>query len=128
MTNKEFYGAKLLAITLGNTCNKLHKTVYGKSCMGKMCEECEFNDTEDIENWLNAEHVESEPPLLKNGDGLNTGDWIMVRDYDDECWGKKRQFLFFRDGMFYTTVNDADLGCFMNCLGWKQARLPMEGE
>ena len=37
----------------------------------------EFYNVESIENWLNAEH--KEPPLLKNGDGLKPGDWIMVR-------------------------------------------------
>lgn len=126
MTNKEFYGDKLLAVALEDACRKLHKTVYGKSCAGKQCEDCGFNDIEDIENWLNAEHEE---PLLENGDDLKPGDWIMVRDKNSDEW-KKRQFLCFFEGRFCCL----DYGCSLQhyttfyTKKWKQACLPMEGE
>ena len=32
MTNKEFYGDKLLAIVLEDVCHKLYKGVHGESC------------------------------------------------------------------------------------------------
>ena len=46
-------------------------------------EKCDFFELE-LE-WLFSEY---EPPLLKNGDGLKPGDWIMVSD-DDKIWVKK---------------------------------------
>lgn len=129
MTNKEFYGDKMLAITLEGVCGKLHKTAYGKSCAGKQCEDCGFNDIEDIENWLNAEHVELEPPLLENGDDLKPGDWIMVRNNVCGPW-EKRQFMCYFQSIdkSYITLEEM-AGWYLGkheC--WKYARLPMEGE
>lgn len=131
MTNKEFYGDKLLAITLEDNCHELHIAVYDESCLGrKKCEDCRFSSIENIENWLNAEHVEPEPepepPLLENGDGLKPGDWIMVRDCDREKW-RKRQFLFYYNGIFYCEYVDNSIGNGEYVL-WKQARLPEDGE
>lgn len=77
----------------------------------------------ELVDWLFEEY---EPPLLKNGDGLKPGDWIMVSLHGKEF--TKRQFLFFHDGMFYTTVNDAVLGCFGDYMAWDYARLPKDGE
>ena len=94
MTNKEFYFDRLLAVALENACGTFHRVVHGKNCGGKSCEDCEFSTVESIENWLNKEHVESEPPLLENGDGLKPGDWIMVRDVDSQSF-VRRQFLYF---------------------------------
>lgn len=37
--------------------------------------------------WLFSEY---EPPLLENGDDLKPGDWIMVKDPDNEVWVKKK--------------------------------------
>lgn len=124
MTNKEFYGDKLLAIALRNGCRRLHNVIYDESCAEKRCEDCEFYTVEGIEKWLNAEH--KEPPLLQNGDGLNPGDWIMVRDCDDGCWGK-RQFLFYYNGRFYCELVDNSIG-YGEYISWKQARLPEDGE
>lgn len=73
--------------------------VHGKNCGGKNCEDCEFSTVESIENWLNAEHKEPEPPLLENGDDLKPGDWIMVRDLDGDSW-VKRQFMCYYRGKF----------------------------
>lgn len=127
MTNKEFYGDKLLAIALKTSCRRLRNAVCDESCvMRKECKGCEFYNVESIENWLNVEHVEPEPPLLENGDELKPGDWIMVSMHGKEF--VKKQFLFFRDGVFYTTVNDAVLEWSGNYSGWEYARLPMEGE
>lgn len=81
MTNKEFYGDKLLAIALEDFCHKLHVAFYDESCLGrKKCEDCEFSGNERILQWLNAEHEKPEPPLLENGDNLKPGDWISVKD------------------------------------------------
>lgn len=124
MTNKEFYGDKLLAVGLKGNCDALYRMVHGKSCTGLSCRDCEFGITKEseIENvlqWLNAEHEES--PLLENGDGLKPGDWIMVRDTD--IW-RKRQFIGYFDGQFY-----AKNPLYNNsAAGWPQARLPEEGE
>ena len=73
--------------------------------------------------WLFSEY---EPPLLKNGDGLKPGDWIMVKDCDGESWGK-RQFLFYYNGRFYCELADNSIG-YGEYISWKQARLPEEGE
>lgn len=131
MTNKEFYFDKLLAVALENGCGRLHRAIHGESCLNKKdCEDCEFNTIEDIENWLNAEHVEPEPPLLENGDGLKPGDWIMVRDEDEEIWFKNR-FVCYHNSTFFV-VDDNRNDDFnengTNITGWEQARLPMEGE
>lgn len=127
MTNKEFYGYKLLAVALEDVCHKLHIAFYDESCIGrKKCEDCEFSSVENIENWLNAEHVKPEPPLLKNGDGLNPGDWIMVRDVDSQSF-VKRQFLYFFDGKFVCSApNHTPLEGFAE--PWEQVRLPEDGE
>ena len=128
MTNKEFYDDMLLAIILDDNCPELHKAVYGENCMlSKNCKDCEFYNIESIENWLNAEHVETEPPLLENGDGLKPGDLIMVRDHEDQTW-VKCTFICYLDGRFWITQAEGPylLGQLL-ISGWKQARLPMEG-
>lgn len=126
MTNKEFYGDKLLAIALESTCGTFHRVVHGKNCGGKSCEDCEFSTVESIENWLNAEHVKPEPPLLENGDGLEPGDWIMVKEPGDEVWVKKI-FAYYYDGHFYCAN---DIAFFKNGLlvNRTKARPPEDGE
>ena len=128
MTNKEFYFDKLLAVALENACGTFHRVVHGKNCEGKNCEDCEFLTVESIENWLNAEHVKPEPPLLKKGDDLKPGDWVMVRNDEDACWVKRR-FMCYYEGTFITA--DAKSDSFFNHgthSDWKQARLPEEDE
>lgn len=127
MTNKGFYGDKLLAIALEDTCRKLHRAVHGEGCVEKDCKDCEFYTVESIENWLNAEHVEPEPPLLENGDGLKPGDWIMVRDGDGVSW-RKRQFMCYFDNRFYCFKPHSQSKNECDCVMWLQARLPKEGE
>ena len=126
MTNKEFYGDKLLAIALENACGTFHRVVHGKNCSGKNCEDCELYTVERVENWLNAEHEEPEPPLLENGDGLKAGDLIMVRNFDHQSW-LKRSFAYFYDERFYCAPNERDLEDG-TLIARRQARLPMEGE
>ena len=127
MTNKEFYGDKLLAIALEDNCHELQIAFYDESCVGKKkCEDCEFSGNERILQWLNAEYEKPEPPLLENGDGLRPGDWIMVRDCDGGCWVKS-QFLFYYNGIFYCELVDSSIGDGEYVL-WKQARLPEDGE
>ena len=87
-------------------------------------EKCDFFEPE-LE-WLFSEY---EPPLLKNGDGLKPGDWIMVKIFEDGEW-VKRQFAFFHDGWFYYLRggnNFAQLHLY-GLLRSEQARLPEEGE
>ena len=128
MTNKEFYGDKLLAIALEDLCHKMLTAFYDKErCAEKKCEDCKFYNVESIENWLNAKHKETEPPLLENGDNLKPGDWIMVRHYTHDDW-KKVQFMCYFDGYFFTTANFAYAMDYNTCSSFTQARLPMEGE
>ena len=132
MTNKEFYGDKLLAVTLEINCRTLHRTVYGESCIGmEKCKDCEFCNVENIENWLNAEHVKPEPPLLENGYGLKPGDWIMVRNDDDSVIWYKNRFVCYYNATFFV-VDDIENDTFnkngTNITGWKYARLPEDGE
>lgn len=127
MTNKEFYGDKLLAIALGGCCIELHEAIKGKSCTGKSCSECEFNGDKRILQWLNANHEEPEPQLLENGDGLKPGDWIMVRYYTADKW-HKRQFMCFYNGVFYTAEGPFDMVGHHTFSRWHDARLPEEGE
>lgn len=130
MTNKEFYFDKLLAVALENACRKLRTAVYGESCAERSCYDCEFYTVESVESWLKEEHVEPEPPLLKNGDGLKPGDWIMVRE-TDTCGWYKRQFLCHFNDRFYCVNNieqSMEEYTVFNTSSWKQARLPEDGE
>lgn len=126
MTNKEFYSDKLLATSLTNACINLHELVFDKPCQEKNCCDCEFSTVENVENWLNAEYEEPETPLLENGDSLQPGDWIMVKDPDNEVWVKKI-FAYYYDGRFYCAN---DIAFFKNGLlvNRTKARLPEDGE
>lgn len=126
MTNKEFYSEKLLAaaLTRNDGCKLVYELKHGKSCYGLPCFDCELYTIEGMCEWLNAEH--KEPPLLENGDGLNPGDWIMVRDVDSQSF-VRRQFLYFFDGKFIcSSPNHAPLEGFGE--PWVQALLPENGE
>lgn len=131
MTNKEFYGDKLLAVALSGNCQTLYRMLHGKHCVGLSCRDCEFGITEDsnyenVLQWLNAEH--EEPPLLENGDGLKPGDWIMVRNNKDNEW-EKFSFVCYHNDAFWTLYDDGDWFHIGSKLRpWVQARLPMEGE
>lgn len=124
MTNKEFYFDKLLAIALENACGTSHRVVHGKNCGGKNCEDCEFSTVKNVEKWLNAEYEE---PLLENGDSLQPGDWIMVRNHESDSWNK-RQFLCFYEHLFIAADDDYSPSAGGMFSSWKFARLPMEGE
>ena len=125
MTNKEFYGDKLLAIALEDYCHDLHIAFYNESCVGvgKKCEDCEFSGNERILQWLNAEHEKPEPPLLENGDDLKPEDWISVKDrlpedrsrilvviYGTDDEGMRTEsgifFAFYKGGQFFMSVDD----------------------
>lgn len=131
MTNKDFYGDRLLAaLIIVSSCQSMHYYVFGENCTGKNCKDCKFSNMESIENWLNAEYVEPEPLLLENGDGLKSGDWIMVRDNEDCNW-YKRQFMCYFNHRFYCVNNieqTMDEYTIFNVSSWAQARLPMEDE
>lgn len=90
----------------------------------KDCGNCEWGACM-IESfkWLFSEY---EPLLLKNGDNLKPGDWIMVRDEDSQSF-VRRQFLYFFDGKFICSApNHAPLEGFGE--PWVQARLLEDGE
>lgn len=127
MTNKEFYSDKLLAVALANACGTFHRVVHGENCGVKNCEDCEFYTIESIENWLNAEHKEPEPPLLEDGDGSQLDDWIMVRNKNSEPWVKRR-FLVYYNGLFYCVDGGFGISKSFYVYGWQQARLLEEGE
>ena len=128
MTNKEFYFDKLLAALIRvSSCQSMHHHVFGKNCTGENCKDCKFSNMESIENWLNAEHEEPELPLLENGDDLEPGDWIMVRDEFDDSW-KKRAFVAYYDGRFIAVRGGYKIGEHNEVEYARQARLPMEGE
>ena len=84
-------------------------------CNDRTCRDC----SDESLDWLFSEY---EPPLLKNGDGLKPGDWIMVRDDRGDSWDKM-MFVVFYDGRFYTESAVSD-----HLVPWRQARLPEEGE
>lgn len=81
-------------------------------------------DANNVIKWLFDEY---EPPLLKNGNDLKPGDWIMVRDKDSEPW-LKRRFLVYHNGLFYCVDGGFGINKSFYVYGWRQARLPMEGE
>lgn len=130
MTNKEFYGDKLLAALVYMVgCKSIYNLTFDKDCAGKSCVNCEFNTARRIVKWLNAEHEEPEPPLLENGDGLKPGDWIMVRNTIGDEW-KKLQFMCYFQSLDRPFVTlEETLSWYLGkheC--WKYARLPMDGE
>ena len=93
-----------------------------KDCGNCECDVC----MRESFRWLFSEY---EPPLLKNGDRLKPGDWIMVKIFEDGEW-VKRQFALFHDGWFYYLrggSNFAQLHLY-GLLRSEQARLPEEGE
>lgn len=95
-----------------------------EKCKRAKCEECLKNSL----RWLFSEY---EPPLLENGDELKPGDWIMVRNSDEDKWSKE-QFLFYypyssSDRNFACAYHDGVIGDG-DYFTWKQARIPEDGE
>lgn len=94
-----------------------------ENCEGVKCGTC----ATDSLHWLVKKY---EPPLLKNGDGLKPGDWIMVRDSYAAPW-RKRKFLCYFKGVFYASDDNNFLkgnDVCIEVIGYLQARLPEEGE
>ena len=80
-------------------------------------------DADNVIKWLFDDY---EPPLLKNGDGLNPGDWIMVRNDDD--WEPLR-FVCYYNNNFWTLCDNGDwFHIGSKIIPWAQARLPEEGD
>lgn len=82
-----------------------------------------YMDGDELVDWLFEKY---EPPLLEDGDELNPGDWIMVRDNEDGAW-ENRQFLAYFDGWFYARKIVSD-GWIEKIDHFRQARLPEDGE
>lgn len=74
--------------------------------------------------WLLSEY---KPPLLKNGDDLKPGDWIMVRDFDDQDW-HKAQFMCYYNNEFCVAYAGLPMDETHIFTSWSQARLPEEKE
>ena len=81
-------------------------------------------DADNVIKWLFNEY---EAPLLKNGNDLKPGDWIMVRNHESDLWNK-RQFLCFYEHLFIAADDDYSPSAGGMFSSWKFARLPMEGE
>lgn len=113
------------AVREGSKKPKPAHLVLNEIIIGKRLPHMKGNELVD---WL---FEEFELPLLKNGYGLKPGDWIMVREHEHDSWDKMR-FVCFADDLFYV-IDDA-LGSEVfeengtNITGWKQARLPEDGE
>lgn len=99
---------------------KVRRGVVKQDCDRITCRDCE---DESIE-WLFSEH---ESQLLKNGDRLKPGDWIMVRDGDGVSW-RKRQFMCYLNNRFYCFKPHSQFKNECDCVMWVQARLPEENE
>ncbi|MEE0433885.1 MAG: hypothetical protein UDB11_00565 [Peptococcaceae bacterium] len=99
---------------------KIRRGGIKQNCDRTTCRDCE----DDSIDWLFSEY---EPPLLKNGDNLKAGDWIMVRSSNKQDW-YKRQFMCFYNGRFYVSDDVYGLGTSDYYATWSQARLPIEGE
>lgn len=99
---------------------------------GIYCHE-EWNDVEECYDcmketmaWLYEKA--DEPKLLKNGDGLKPGDWIMVRDRESDEW-RKKQFVFCHNGWFYCLLEGNNFAQInLQTIRYEQARLPEKGE
>ena len=80
----------------------------------------DFNET--IE-WLLSEY---EPPELKSGDGLTSGQYIEVLNTDTEEW-LRRKYITYYDGLFWCINEDTSL-THKVALGWEHARSLRLGE
>ena len=121
MLNFDKYREEILSGDLDELSCKIAVTrCHTELCNGNHCDVC----CENSIKWLCQEY---EPPLLKNGDDLKPGDWIMVRDEIGHAW-KKRCFMCYKNGYFITTEGECSIGATGRYEAWQQARLPMEGE
>lgn len=126
MTNLDANIYKMMAYLLEKNCKYLKETLTDSSCSSTSnCSNCEFRNIESCHDWLNRE--EKEPELLKNGDGLKTGDYIMVKYYKADTW-KKRHFLCYYNGWFLTAESMTDAIVYNSHKNYSIARLPMEDE
>lgn len=118
MTNYDMYKDEIL---------KRKHTKYNK-CLNSMgyavASICGTYDLVEMLEWLFEEY---KPIMLKNGDGLQPGDWIMVQDEFDDSW-KKRAFVAYYDGHFIAVRGGYKIGEHNEVEYARQARLPMEGE
>lgn len=82
--------------------------------------ECNPCSKSDVVRWLFDEWKE---PVLKDGEGLEIGQTIMVKNECFEQW-TRGEFLFYADGKFWCyDVSNEDAA-----IAWMKARLLKEGE
>lgn len=65
--------------------------------------------------------------LLENGDGLQIGDKIVVRERDGQDWDYGF-FLAYSYGFFYATFEHVEGADIAEAYGYSQARLPKDYE
>lgn len=119
MLNVDKYREKILNYDLMNIECYLASLRGADICGGDECRACLIKSLQ----WLFSEY---KLPLLKNGDSLEPGDLIMVRDHYSDKWNKK-PFLCYKNGCFIT-ANDGYIGVVGKYEAWKLARLPEDGE
>lgn len=130
MTNAEKYKKEIREIAerkfISCAVESVRNNTVDCGCNAEyQCGTCKRNSIE----WLMQEY--KEPPLLKNGDGLKPGDWIMVSDDDVSVTWYKNRFVCYYNATFFV-VDDSGSDSFnengTNITGWKYARLPEDGE
>lgn len=118
MTNYDVYKDEIL---------KRKHTKYNK-CLNSMgyavASICGTYDLVEMLEWLFEEY---KPIMLKNGDGLQPGDWIMVRNTDSDAW-IKRQFMCYYNEEFFASADAQGIESTRRYYPWNQARLPIDGE
>lgn len=86
------------------------------ACNGE-CEDCQVESWK----WLKQEY---KPVLLSSDKGLKAGDYLMVRDTNKGSWEKRLFCFFFKNKFYCVPTSSSDLDVF-NCVGYKEARIPM---
>lgn len=84
---------------------------------------CDF--LAEISDYVNGK--EERLDLLENGDGLQIGDKIVVRERDGQDWDYGF-FLAYSYGFFYATFEHVEGADIAEAYGYSQARLPKDYE
>lgn len=93
------------------------------NCVLLASSKCDF--LAEISDYVNGK--EEGLDLLENGDGLQIGDKIVVRDRDGQDWDYGF-FLAYSYGFFYATFEQVEGADIAEAYGYSQARLPKDYE
>lgn len=120
MTNYDIYKEEIL---------KLAKERYSDFYAAEALAAHDISGLADADNIIKWLFDKYEPPLLENGDNLNPGDIIMVRNCNTDSW-KQRTFMCYNPKLNGSFVTMSFLANWYSggheC--WRYARLPMDGE